>query len=130
MKPTKNQQVMKHTQNQQVTSPQENTMLLSVTGANNQTIKLTTVRRIKHDAIRILRTIKPELGRVYADTRKKGIRYKIAYGAGKTLQEKRELVIQLNNLYGRAGLFPAAVAYIHQEQNMFKNSRVCVFIKK
>lgn len=103
-------------------------MMQSVTTADNKTMKLTTDRRIKHDAIRILRTIKPELGRVYADGRKKGIRYKISYGAGQTIQEKQALVWKLNHLYGRAGL--DAVAYIHQEQNCFKSKRVCIFIKK
>ena len=105
-------------------------MLQSVTTSDNQTITLSTDKRIKHDAIRILRTINPEIGLMYADTRKKGVRYKIAYRNGMNIQDMQALVVKLNNLYGRAGLFPNAVAYIHQEQNMFKNSRVCVFIKK
>ena len=105
-------------------------MLQSVTTSDNQTITLSTDKRIKHDAIRILRTINPEIGLMYADTRKKGVRYKIAYRNGMNIQDMQALVVKLNNLYGRAGLFPNAVAYIHEEQNQFRFKRVCVFIKK
>lgn len=105
-------------------------MIQSVTTSDNKTIKLTTDNRIKRDAIRILRTIKPEIGKIYADTRKKGIRYKIAENGSfrMNIQDKQALVVKLNNLYMRAGV--NAIAYIHQEQNGFKRDRVCVLIKK
>ena len=102
--------------------------MLSVTTSDNKTIALTADKRIKHDAIRILRTIKPEIGLMYADTRKKGVRYKIAYRNGMTDREMHALVIELNNLYGRYGC--DAIAYMHQEQNMRNQDRVCVFIIK
>ena len=105
-------------------------MLQSVTTSDNQTITLSTDKRIKHDAIRILRTINPEIGLMYADTRKKGVRYKIAYRNNMNIQDMQALVVKLNNLYMRADLFPKAVAYIHEEQNQFRYHRVCVFIKK
>ena len=116
MKTTENQQVMKHTENQQVKNPLGKTM------------KLTTDGRIKHTAIRILRTLQPKLGRVYADGRKNGIRYKISYGVGSDIQSKQALVHRLNRLYELNNI--NAIAYIHEEQNMYRSLKVCILIKK
>ena len=106
---------MENIKNQQVKTPMGKTM------------KLTTDGRIKHTAIRILRTLKPELGKVYVDKRKKGIRYKTSSGIGSDIQSKQALVHRLNRLYEINNI--NATAYLYQEQNRYAYLRVCILIK-
>lgn len=43
---------------------------------DNTQLILTTDRRVKYDAIRVVRTLYPEIGPMYADSRVAGMRYK------------------------------------------------------
>lgn len=86
-------------------------------------------KRIKYDSVRVLRTLKPKLGLMYADRRKKGIRYKIAF-SGMTLPQKKELVILLNKIYMMNNM--STIAYLHEPQGgapWKESAAVCLFVK-
>ena len=74
---------------------------------------LSTDKRIYHDAIRVLRTLKPKLGKVYADGRNKHIRYKCQW-TGMTIPQMDRFACMLNAIYKANGI--KGKAYLHKAQ--------------
>ena len=86
-------------------------------------------KRIKYDSVRVLRTLHPDLGTLYADRRKKGVRYKLSTHMGMSLKQKQELVILLNQIYMMNNM--STIAYLHEPQAnaTWRGTSVCLFVK-
>lgn len=94
-----------------------------------QKLNLTADKRIRHDAIRVLRTMKPYIGMMYADSRSKGVRYKVRQ-TGMTIPQMDRLTSLLNAVYMKNRI--NAKAYLHQEQgraSFWTDITICVFVK-
>jgi hypothetical protein len=78
--------------------------------SSKKQLTLSTDRRIKRDAIRVLRTMMPHIGKMYADGRKSTIRYKAAW-PGMTVPQLEKVVKDLNAIYRANNM--AASAYVH-----------------
>ena len=76
----------------------------------NYTIVLDGDKRIKHDAIRVVRSVRPDIGRMYADRRAYGMRYKTVARCD------AHTVNWVNSIFHLNGI--KAHAYLHQGRFM------------